>query len=131
MTILDTFLMAACHLFILSDISIKVDPNFLARILISKTTFDIVFVYAAKFNLFCSAAGHQRGRGVGHADQGDHCRGWSHPAHSQVPHRQEGRGRHTHLSQEPLSKLEGYSYSLNITNVTKILLIHRCKYCFK
>merc|ERR1712223_874687 len=37
-------------------------------------------------------ARHQRRRGVGHPDQGHHCRRRRHPPHPQVPHRQEGGG---------------------------------------
>merc|ERR1711892_1419070 len=39
-----------------------------------------------------SRARHQGRRGVGHPDQGYHCRRWCHPPHPQVPHRQEGGG---------------------------------------
>ena len=39
-----------------------------------------------------SAARHQRRRGAGHPDQGDHRRRGRHPPHPQVAHREEGRG---------------------------------------
>merc|ERR1712241_555303 len=39
-----------------------------------------------------SPAGHQRRRGVGHPDQGNHRWWWSYPPHPQVSDRQEGRG---------------------------------------
>ena len=49
--------------------------------------------------VFFPSARHQRGRGVGHSDQGHHRWRRGHPPHPQVAHREEGRGHPAHAQQ--------------------------------